>query len=230
MIVEQKEGNEQKLKLSRDKSNVKACDFEDVLKVILSFFEQLAQENPYYNQFILFFYKNFVNSPIFLNYILRNYPNIISKIMSISLSNEYQKYNERIIKRQLLLSKLIMLKLFCQIVENIRKEREYFRFQSFFEKENILLLNSNIKINIKEEDSIKNSFVLIIKIMFNNLKIKNEPDIIIKYYNRLLFICLDKIIENKDKNTNSNNNGEDIINKLFNNLSNSILLFLLVLK
>ena len=229
-IIESKE-EKNTLILIRNPSNIKKEDYKDILKVILSFFINLSGENEYYNQIILFFYKILVNSPIFINYILSNYKDVICKILKISLGNEDQS-NKELYKNKIL-SKLIMMKLLCQILENIDDIDKYENIMdccNIFKKENINFYKKNsedeyneINIIIDENESKNNPFIYLFEGIFDKIKNNNGNKIINKYYHKLLLICINKILENKyldEKDINSN-----LINNLIkNNLSNIILL------
>ena len=189
--LESNKENGQKLELFRDYSKINTIDYKDVIKSILSYFEKLTSYNQYYNEFILFFYKIFVNSPNFIGFLLSNYKNVISKIISISFNNEISKDNN--LYKNTLLSKLIMLKLFHQILENIDKAEKYYDFMLVLEEEEMEKIAVNKLSPIKEEDYKenkiiltnstegnidKNPFINLCKKLFNKIKNNNENKII----------------------------------------------------
>ena len=97
-----------------------------------------------------------------------------------------------------------MIKLFCQIIENIDNDYDDLsECMKFIEKENII---------------IENPFIYLFNKILNKMN-NNEQKIIKIYYNKILLICLNKILEIEKK--------EDIIKDLIMENINNIILLLL---
>ena len=200
----QLEKNENILLLERNPSNVSDIDYKEIFNIIMSNFVDIKPECAYYYDLTLFYYKNFLNSKIFFNFIISNYPNIISKIMKIIFDNK-EDINKDNDKREKF-TKLIMLKLFSQILENINEEEEICDFGE--------CINLYEKSNLKNENPFIYLYEKIIKELNHNIKNK----IIVNYYNKLLSICLNKI-------SNIEENEELIKSLVKNDISYIILLF-----
>ena len=202
-IIKYYQENDNHFLLERDPSNISDNDFKSVIKIILSYFVDIKSESLYYYDLILFFYKNFINSPIFLKFILSNYPNVISKIMEIMFDNDI-KINKDNNKRHSF-TKLIMIKLICQILENIKEYEVDDLLECFnlFEKGNL---------------NYENPFIYLYEKIVKELNNYNGNKLIYKYYNQLLLICLNKIFEIE--------NNKEVIKQLIKNDINSIILLL----
>ncbi len=79
---------ENKLKLERNPSNISENDYQELFKIIISYFLDINPDCLFYNDIILFFYKLFINYEIFQTLLLTSYPNFISKIMKIAFGIE----------------------------------------------------------------------------------------------------------------------------------------------
>ena len=165
-------------------------------KIILSYFTDIKPDNIFYHDFILFFYKNFINSKYFLNYLkIKSIgKNIINKIINIVLGDEkIIDYNEE----RYQLSQLIITKLLFQILENVD-------------------LDDDI---IIENNKVENSYLYLSKILFDKLNTINDNNIIKKYFIKIILICFNKLIHLKECNT-----VKEFIQSNLNSLSNLILL------
>ena len=151
----------------------------------MTYFVDINPECIYYDDLILFFYKIFNNSDILLNYIMNNCPNIIKKILKISFDIDNSGREGVNFKRKIN-TRLIMIKLLCQIIEKIENDdlKELSTCLQILEKENIV---QNPLIFLYEK---------LMKQLKNNNNNNNNLDLIIyKYYTNLSFICLNKIYE-----------------------------------
>ena len=171
-ILTYKERNKNILNLERNPSTVLENDLNKITNKILSFFFEINPECFYFDDLILFFYKIFINFDILLRYIIMSDPNVIRQIIEISFNKDLNiKYN----------TKLIMIKLLCQIIEDIKEDDfEYFsKSIQYLEKGNLI---------------IKNPLNYLIEKLLKELKDKNNnlKSIIYKYYINLLLICLNK--------------------------------------
>ena len=108
-----------KLSLGRNPSNVSEIDFKSIFKNIISYFIDLKPECLYYYDLILFFYKNIINSKLMLKFILKQFPQIIVKLMNIIFNIDIKKNED--FQRKNINTKLIMIKLFAQILETIEE-------------------------------------------------------------------------------------------------------------
>ena len=199
-FLKYKNEKNEKLILEKNPSVLLENDFKKILENILSYFVDINPECYFYNDLILLFYKIFNNSDELFNYIFQFNPNVITKIIKISFNNN-KEINNNENKKNI----LIMLKLLCQIIENISEDN--LKYLSIYiekiESSNSIIQNPLIYLYQKIlNDLINNS---------NNLEI-----IILKYYKNLLFLCLKKIFEyEKD---------EKILNKIINDNNFFVLL------
>jgi len=195
--------NENKINLSleRNPSTILEIDFKKIFEKIMTYFVDINPQCIFYDDLILFFYKIFNNSDIFLDYILNNYPNIIKKILEISLdiNNSEKNFNTK----ARIYTRLIMIKLLCQIIEKIEdfNLEELSTFLPILENQNILNFLFDKLIRQLKDDN----------------KNKNIDIIIYKYYINLSFICLNKIfeLEKDDKNIQKLINNENTLKVLF---------------
>ena len=210
-----KNENENKLIIERNPSNINKSDYEELFKIIISYFIDIKANSLYYFDLNLFFYKIFINSHIFQKLLLSSYPNIITKIMNIafdienSRNNNLNKNDEKNCyeNNKVMLNRLIMLKLFCQIIENIKDDELYDLLNciKLFEK-------GNININIE------NPFIYLYNLLSSGKLNNNEKETIYFYYNKILLICLNSIYKTAKK--------ENDISKLSVNKFNLIILLL----
>ena len=89
--------------------------------------------------------------------------------------------------KKYLRNKLIMIKLFYQIIENINDDYDD--------------LSECIKLIEKENIIIENPFIFLYEKILNKLKNSYEEKIINIYYTKILLICLNKILK-IEKNEN----------------------------
>ena len=169
---------ENKLSLERTPSNVSVNDCDRIFEKIISFFFYISPQCELYDDIILYFYKLFINSGILIKIIIKSYSNVVMKILRLSFESN-NNINNNI--------KLIMLKLLCQIIENINEDNleDFSDIIQNFENKNTILSNPLLYLCEKLINVINDN---------NNKQIEK---IIIKYYIDLLFICRDKILELK---------------------------------
>ena len=211
-IVKYRIENENELFLERNPSNILDIDFKKIFEKILSFFVDINPECFYYDDLILFFYKIFINSKDLLNYAIINEPNVLYKIMKISfgkdhiikeentddiINNNKNKINHANDRR------LIMLKLLCIIIENIKEENLYGISEIIQKIENNNIIIQKPLIYLYEN---------ILKELNDN---KNCLDVIIKkYLKEMVIILINKIIEFEEDENISKSIIDD--NKVFN--------------
>ena len=196
-IITSNQTNSKSLMLTRDFSNISNIDYRDVLNYILLYFSDLNQDNQYYYELILFFYKNLVNCPNFLNYILLNDRKAIKKILNIALNEEESSLKVFQI-RQLLINLLI------QIINNIKTIDELYLLSERY------------------TDDYRNSFNSLYDQIYFQAKKNNQYKFI---FNKLLLIFLNKLYEIQGNDEQINeffnnhlNNLDSFIFLLFNNI------------
>ena len=187
---------ENKLSLERSPSSLSDNDLQKIFEKIISYFIDITPECAYYDDLILFFYKIFVNSEILLDYIFKAFPNVIIRIINISFDKGKNiKINTR----------LIMIKLLCQILENIQED-------------NLIDFSLILQKDDNKNEIIKNPLIYSYDYIMKELNdCSNHLEIIIKkYYINLLLIIINKIIElkinNDDKNIQNIINNKNILN------------------
>ena len=166
------------LSLTRDISKISSSEYKDIFKIILSFFIDITPDNIFYHNFILFFYKVFINSKIILNYMkyqIYTGKKILNKIIKIIGDQEEIKDNDEEKKQS---SQLIMTKLLYNILER---------------DEDIFNLYDSLNENNEE-----NSYLYLFKIIFKKSNECKENNIIKKYFKEILIICLNKLKEFKE--------------------------------
>ena len=191
IIKDYLEDNEEKnneLNLERNPSFLSEIDLKKILENLLLFFVDINPECYFYDDLILLFYKIFNKSDILFNYILQITPNVINKIITISF--DYDNNGEICKnKKTYINTRLIMIKLLCQIIQNLSEYNFDYLSNIFAKFENS---------NKTEQNPIIYLFNKLLKDIStdsNNL----EP-IIQNYYKNLIYICLNKILEiEKDK-------------------------------
>ena len=194
-IIKYENEHENKLSLERNPSNIAIKDYKKIFDKIISYFIDINPESIYFDDLILFFYRLFINSDILLNFILQNEPSFIKQVIKISFDNKNIKLNTR----------LIMLKLLCQIIENIKIDNlEIIRI------DNLEYLTKILQSFEKENLNIRNPFIHLYDKILKLLDEDSNLEIIIKkYYINLAEICLSKIIKiEKD---------DELIKKIINN-------------
>ena len=204
-ILENNDKDNNQLLLERNPSTISDIDYKAILNNIISYFVDIEPECLYYNELILFFYNIFINSKIILNFILTTYPNVISKIMKLVFNIEV--INNKKVGKISKSSRIIMINLLSQILENIKENdlEDLSECIQLFEKKNDL--------------NIENPFIYLYEKVMEELSKKNENNNIYKYYNKLLLICLNKILEF--------DNNKDILAKIINKIELKNIIFLL---
>ena len=165
------------LSLKRDISEISSFEYNNLFQIILSYFTDIKSDNIFYHDFILFFYKNLINSKNIWNYIKTQFigEKIIIKIIKIALDLEENSNDD---DERKALSQLIMIKLLYQIIE---REDELF---------NIYNLN-----DILNENKDENIYIFLYKIILKKLDENNENNILRKYYIKILLFCLNKLFD-----------------------------------
>ena len=175
--------NEVSLNLKRNISKI--IDYKNIVSLVISYFVSINKSNKYFQEFILFFYKNIINSKKLIELIIYSYSEVIIKIFYIIFDT-----NNTINNNQNFNIKLILLKLFLQILENINNEQKISCLVDCcleYDKDGI---NNNEEINPFEYLMGK----------FNNLLIKEENEYLKYYYFKIFLFCLNKIdIKKLDK-------------------------------
>ena len=189
--------SDNKLTLERTPSNISENDFQIILRKIMDYFIEINEESLFYDDMILFFYKILVNSDIIQRFMIKIYPNAINKIINIAFGN-YNNINSN--------TKLIMIKLLCQIIKNINEDNLDDFSEIIQNYENINLITKNPIIFLYEK---------LLKLLNNSRYLEN---IVYKYYMELFFICANKIcqLEKDDKDNQNLINNKDIYNLLLN--------------
>ena len=126
--------SDNKLTLERTPSNISENDFQIILRKIMDYFIEINEESLFYDDMILFFYKILVNSDIIQRFMIKIYPNAINKIINIAFGN-YNNINSN--------TKLIMIKLLCQIIKNINEDNLDDFSEIIQNYENINLITKN---------------------------------------------------------------------------------------
>ena len=178
-------------------------NYKELIEKILNYFSVINNENPYYHDFILLFYKNVINSKEMFDLILSSKKNVFGKILNIALSSdEFKENRKEDINTH---TKLIMLKLLYQILLTIKKEQLQIYLLKYFKSQ-----NENL-------DEGSNAFLHLFSLILTKLNDKNNGRKIIKrYYHQLLIICLSKLIEESDESFKKINDKKDILSLLFN--------------
>ena len=181
-------------------------NYKELFEKILNYFAEINKENPYYHDFILLFYKNVFNSKEMFDLILSSEKKIFNKIINIALSSDDLTENKNL-ENANTHTKLIMLKLFYQILLTINKAQLQIHLLTYFKSHNE---------NIKDDTNV---FQALFSFIFTKLNKKNNEGKIIKiYYHRILIICLNELIKEKqdiNNKLNLKNNNDDILSILF---------------
>ena len=182
-LLKNKMENKDKLLLKSNFSNILENDFAKILKKIVTFFVDINQELFYYYDIILMFYKIFINSKILLDFLITNEPNVIIKIIEIVFDNnnngkDYELNNNDNEKKNNI--RLIMIKLLCQIIENINEN-------------NIQDFSEIIGKLVDENSIITNPFIYLYEKSIKELNEKNQLEIIFeKYLIKLIIILINQ--------------------------------------
>ena len=201
-ILKSQNENENILSFERNPSNIVEIDLKKISKEILSYFLDINSNCAYYDDLILFFYKLFISSEIFLNFVILIEPNVISKIFEIVFDRDNVNNNDSIINKNK--RKLIMIKLLCKIIENIKES-------------SVTSLSESLQNLGKENIIIQNPIEFLYEKILSELnKNKKLETIILKYYINLLIICANKALEleKRDFLIKAFINNENIINYL----------------
>ena len=165
--------------------DTKENGFKKLFKKIMSFFIDIEPFCFYYDDLILFFYKILNGSDILLKYILNEQLKVVEKIIKIS----FNLYTEIRYKDKNINTRLIMIKLLCQIIENLEEKNLKDLFEIFKKLEKQDIINQNPLIYLYE------------KLLKELIEITNKSEIMIhKYYKNLLIICCNKIFELEQNN------------------------------
>ena len=170
--------NEVSLTLKRSISNI--TNYKSIVSEIISYFAFIKKNNKYYQEFILFFYKNIINSQKLIELLIDSYPEVITKIFDIIFDNN------NINSKQNINIKLILLKLFLQILEQITNESKISCLMDCcieYDKDRFNKINNNEEINPFEYFMTK----------FNGLLGKEENEYLKYYYFKIFLFCLNKI-------------------------------------
>ena len=158
-------------------------DIKKLLEKIMSYFIDISPECIHYEDLILFFYKILIKSLPLLNYVIKLVPNVIYKIFKIlAYKKKYNNKHNSSDKIKINNIKLIMIKLLCKIIDNLKKDnlKDLLEVIQSFENDNSIFKNPLIYLYQKISDKLKNNI--------------NEMDLIIrKYYINLLLICINKL-------------------------------------
>ena len=192
------------LSLTRNISKISSVEYNNIFNVILSYFTDIKTDNIFYHEFILFFYKSFINSDNILNYLKNQFvgQKVINKIINVALNKEENnlKIDDNIDAEETKqLTQLIMTKLFFKIIES---------------NDDIYNLNYLLSENNEE-----NAYISLLKIILNKLNEIQEENILKKYYIKIFILCLNKLMEYRD-----GYEVEEFIKNNLNNFSNIILL------
>ena len=172
-------GKDVSLNIKRNISNIN-LDYKNIISLVISYFAFIKKTNKYYQEFILFFYKNLINSKKLIEFIIDSYPEVIIKIFDILFDNNNINNNQSIN------IKLILLKLLFQILENINSEDKIACLIDCCMQYDKDQFND---INNKEEP---NPFHFLMS-KFSYLLNKDENKYLKYYYFKIFLYCLNKI-------------------------------------
>ena len=170
------------LKLKRSTS--KLSDHNLIINSIMSYFISIKRNNIFYHEFILFFYKNIINSPKIIEFITTSLSSeVILKIFDIIFDNNTKGNGDN----KNILTKLILLKLLLQILENVNCE-----VKTGYLVDCCMQYDKNSFDNNNEF----NPFVYLIT-KFKALLNQEENDYLKYYYFKIILLCVSKIDLNK---------------------------------
>ena len=166
------------LKLQRSIS--KLSDHKLIINSIISYFSSIKKNNIFYHELILFFYKNIINSPKIIELITTSLSSeVILKIFDIIFENN-TKGN---IDNKNILTKLILLKLLLEVLENVNNEDKI-----------AYLVDCCIQYDKDSFDNNNefNPFIYLIT-KFKSLLNQEENDYLKYYYFKIILLCVSKI-------------------------------------
>ena len=197
-------GIDTNLKLTRNISNI--TDYKNIISLVIAYFSFINKNNRYYHEFILFFYKNIINSKHLIELIIESYSEVILKIFDIIFEKENDNNN------QSMNTKIILLKLFLQILENINNEDKIACLIDCCMQYNKNEFNPE---NIEEI----NPFEYLIS-KFKILLEKEQNEFLKYYYFKIFLFCLNKIDTKKSHINKGNLLDINILLSSNNNLNN----------
>ena len=170
------------LKLKRSIS--KLSNHKLIINSIISYFSSIKKNNIFYHELILFFYKNFINSPKIIELIATSLSSeVILKIFDIIFDDN----NKGNIDNKNILTKLILLKLLLQVLENVNSEDKIG-----------CLVDCCIQYdkNSFDNNNEYNPFLYLIT-KFKALLNQEESNYLKYYYFKIILLCVSKIDMNK---------------------------------
>ena len=206
-ILKYENDNDIDLSIERNPSKISETVYNELFKIIISYFVEIEPESLYYYELNLFFYEIFIKSKTLLQLLLNLSPNALIKIMKIAFYDELIYDNDKFDDKKYFRNKLIMIKLFYQIIEYINDDYD-------------LLIQCIQKIDKEKNIIIENPFIYLYEKIMEKIKNNNEQKIINIYYIKLLLLCFDKILKIEK------NRSQNIIKELIKNNINSIIILL----
>ena len=182
-------------------------NYKDIANSILSFFTLIKKNNEYYHEFILFFYKNVINSKKLINLIITSYNEVIIKIFEIIFDNNDN--NNKTNDNKDINTKLILLKLLLQLLENIDNEETTANLVD-------CCMQYDKNGNFINEDF--NPFEYLFS-KFNTMLNKEENSFLKYYYFKIFIFCLNKIDINKSNVDKKNILNINLLLFFYNNLA-----------
>ena len=172
--------------LNLQRSISKLSDHNQIINSIISYFSSIKKNNIFYHELILFFYKNIINSPKIIELITTSLSSeVILKIFDIIFDNN-TKGN---IDNKNILTKLIILKLLLQVLENVNSEEKIgYLVDCCIQYDNNSFNNNNEF----------NPFIYLIT-KFKSLINQEENGYFKYYYFKIILLCVSKIDMNKSK-------------------------------
>ena len=169
--------------LKRNLSMISNSD--NILNILMKFFLEIQENNKYYFDLILFFYKNILNSPKLISILNSNkFYDVIIKILKIIFDdNDSFKDDDAKTKRNNY-TKFIILKLFLRFLENTDTED---KIQNLTD-----CCTDYDKDAFNENDEEQNPFIYLIKKCNEKLNFE-KCSFLNLYYLKLFLFCLNKI-------------------------------------
>ena len=192
------------LNLIRNISNI--TDYKNIISLVISYFSFINKNNKYYHEFILFFYKNIINSKSLIELIIDSYNEVILKIFDIIFDEENINNNK------FTYTKLILLKLLLQILENINNEDKIACLIDCcmqYDKNGIM----------SENNEELNPFEFLLS-KFKILLEKEQNEFLKYYYFKIFLFCINKIDTKKSYIEKTNLLDINILLSSNNNLNN----------
>ena len=165
-------------------------NYKVVMNKILDYFSQINNENPYYHDNILLFYKNIFNSKEIFDLIISSDKKLFNQVMKIALAKSSNEEENDDINSY---TKLIMVKLLYLILQTDNIEQLKNNLSDYFKS-----IGETPKGN-------ESQFEILFNIFYKKLnKDKNDGKIIKRYYHRILIICMNLLIKEKKENKDDN--------------------------